>query len=129
MNEPTTYTCISGDAIDQRIRRAPQGRSITQPIAPSKECAAPLPIGQLQRQQTAAALAHEFNNLLAVVLGSLEQLGALQLDARAQAQLKRATWAAEQAARLSKDVLSGARQAAAGASTVVDLNAVLQDLQ
>jgi signal transduction histidine kinase len=72
----------------------------------------------------AAGIAHEFNNLLTVVLGSLEQLRRQPLDERGQKQLDRAEWGVQQAGRLSRQVLSFARPQG-GAARAVDLNEVL----
>ncbi len=49
---------------------------------------------------SAADAAHELNNLLTVVLGTLEQLGRQALDDRGRAQLDRARLAMEQANHL-----------------------------
>jgi signal transduction histidine kinase len=72
----------------------------------------------------AAGIAHEFNNLLTVVLGSLEQLRRQPLDGQGRRQLERAEWGVWQAGRLSRQVLSFARPQG-GAARTVDLNEVL----
>ncbi len=69
----------------------------------------------------AAGTAHELNNLLTIVLGSLEQICRQPLDERGQQQLERAQWGARQAGRLSRQVLSSARRESDGAP-LVDLN-------
>lgn len=52
---------------------------------------------------TSADTAHEFNNLMTVVLGSLEQLQRQVLDERGKAQLDRAQTAVTQANALLHD--------------------------
>jgi signal transduction histidine kinase len=56
-----------------------------------------------------AGVTHEFNNLLTIVLSSLEQLRRQNLDARGLELLQRAEWGARQAARVTGQVLSFAR--------------------
>ncbi len=56
-----------------------------------------------------AGVAHEFNNLLTIVLSSLEQLRRQNLDDRGLELLRRAEWGARQAARVTGQVLSFAR--------------------
>lgn len=59
---------------------------------------------------TTAGFAHELNNLLTVMQGSLEQLHRHQaLDERGQKQLERAEWAVRQAGHLTQQILSFAR--------------------
>jgi signal transduction histidine kinase len=72
----------------------------------------------------AAEVAHEFNNLLTVVLGSLEQLRRQPLDERGRRQLERAEWSARQAGRLTRQMLSFA-SGAIHEDRVVDVNAVV----
>ncbi len=74
----------------------------------------------------AAGIAHEFNNLLTVMQGSLEQLHRQALDERGQRQLERAEWAAQQAAHLTQLVLSFARPDIRQ-NQVVDLNDVVSE--
>ncbi len=69
-------------------------------------------------------IAHEFNNLLTIALGSLEQLRRQPLDERGEKQLDRAEWGVRQAGRLSRQVLSFARPQSREARAV-DLNEVL----
>jgi signal transduction histidine kinase len=64
----------------------------------------------------ATGIAHEFSNLLTIVLGSLEQLRRQPLDERGREQLDRAEWAVRQAGRLSRSV-SSAAATVAGSST------------
>lgn len=54
----------------------------------------------------AAGLAHDFNNVMTVVLGSLEQLQRQPLDERGRKQLARAQWGVQQAARLTNQALA-----------------------
>jgi signal transduction histidine kinase len=56
-----------------------------------------------------AGVTHEFNNLLTIVLSSLELLRRQSLDAHGLELLQRADWAARQAARVTGQVLSFAR--------------------
>ncbi len=56
-----------------------------------------------------AGVTHEFNNLLTIVLSSLEQLRKQKLDERGLELLQRAEWGARQAARVTGQVLSFAR--------------------
>jgi signal transduction histidine kinase len=75
----------------------------------------------------AAGIAHEFNNLLTVMQGSLEQLHCQVLDERGQRHLERADWAAKQAAQLTQLVLSFARPGSRQNQVVVDLNDVVRE--
>ena len=75
----------------------------------------------------AAGVMHEFNNLLTVVLGTLEQLSRQALDERGRKQLDRAEWGVLQAARLAKQTLSVARLRH-GEPRRVDLNEVVREL-
>ena len=59
-------------------------------------------------EPVAAALVHDLNNLLTVVLGSLEQLRRQPLDGRGQQQLERAEWAAWRAGQVAQEVLAAA---------------------
>ena len=70
---------------------------------------------QAQRLETlgsmASGVAHEFNNLMTVVLGSLAQLERSMEDgSRDRQRLDRAKWAAGQAGRLTQQMLSFARR-------------------
>ena len=72
-------------------------------------------IEQAKRLETlgamASGVAHEFNNLMTVVLGSLSQLERdLPADGRPRQRLDRAKWAAGQAGRLTQQMLSFARR-------------------
>ena len=71
-----------------------------------------------------AGVAHEFNNLLTLVLGSLELLHRQPLDGRGEQQLQRAEWGVRQAGRLAQQVLSFVRRESRE-TQVVDLNSVL----
>ena len=72
----------------------------------------------------ASGVAHEFNNLLTIALGSLEQLRRQTLDERGRDQLVRADWSVRQAGRLARQVLSFVRRDA-GQPRQVDVNAVI----
>ncbi len=70
---------------------------------------------QAQRLETlgamASGVAHEFNNLMTVVLGSVAQVERdLPESGRARERLDRAKWAAGQAGRLTQQMLSFARR-------------------
>ena len=85
---------------------------------------------QSQRMETlgnlASSLAHEFNNLMTIVLGSLERAEIERDDARRATQLKRATWGARRASRLTDQMLSFARRQFHDTRTL-DLNAMLRN--
>jgi signal transduction histidine kinase len=72
----------------------------------------------------AAEIAHEFNNLMTIVIGSLEQLRRQNLDERGQEQLRRADWGARQAGRVTQRVLSFAHREARE-EPAIDLNQVV----
>jgi signal transduction histidine kinase len=72
----------------------------------------------------ATGVAHEFNNLLTIALGSLEQLRRQTLDERGRDQLERADWSVRQAGRLARQVLSFVRRDT-GQAQRVDLNVVM----
>lgn len=70
---------------------------------------------QAQRLETlgsmASGVAHEFNNLMTIVLGSLAQIErGMQDGSRDLQRLERAKWAARQAGRLTQQMLSFARR-------------------
>ncbi len=71
-------------------------------------------VQQAQRLETlgsmASGVAHEFNNLMTVALGSLAQLERSITDRRDLQRLERARWAAQQAGRLTQQMLSFARR-------------------
>ncbi len=73
-----------------------------------------------------AALAHEFNNLLTIVLANLERLAEEQDPDRRAGQVARADWGAQRAARLTAQMLSFARRRFDDAR-VVDVNATVRD--
>jgi len=86
-------------------------------------------VQQAQRLETlgsmASGVAHEFNNLMTVVLGSLSQIErGMQDGSRDRQRLDRAKWAANQAGRLTQQMLSFARRQFHDNQTV-DLNAIL----
>jgi len=106
--------------------------------APAAEAAPPHQVGTQPRTEDlenrpervevigsiATGVAHEFNNLLTIALGSLEQLRRQTLDERGQEQLQRVEWSVHQAGRLAKQVLSFVRREA-DQPQHVDLNAVI----
>ena len=69
---------------------------------------------QSQRMETlgsmASSLAHEFNNLMTVVLANLECLEGEVASDRGRRSVRRATWGAQRAARLTGQMLSFARR-------------------
>jgi PAS domain S-box-containing protein len=69
---------------------------------------------QSQRMETlgamASGVAHEFNNLMTVVLASVEQAQDRARDPRQHEQLERAAWGARRAGRLTQQMLSFARR-------------------
>ncbi len=69
---------------------------------------------QSQRMETlggmASGLAHEFNNLMTIVLASIERASEEPDGARRDKQLGRAKWGAQRAARLTDQMLSFARR-------------------
>ena len=88
-------------------------------------------IQQAQRLETlgslASGVAHEFNNLLTVILGSLSQIErGMPEGSRDRQRLDRAKWASEQAGRLTQQMLSFARRQFHEVQ-VVDLNEVIAD--
>ncbi len=85
---------------------------------------------QAQRLETlgamASGVAHEFNNLMTVVLGSLAQLERTLPEAgRDRQRLDRAKWASQQAGRLTQQMLSFARRQFHD-NQAVDLNGLLE---
>ena len=58
----------------------------------------------------ASGMAHEFNNLMTVVLASLERAAEEQDEAKRSRQIGRANWGAQRAARLTSQMLSFARR-------------------
>ena len=75
----------------------------------------------------ASGVAHEFNNLMTVILGSVEQATARVADAVQRRHLDRAGWGAQRAGRLATELLSLSRRQS-GDDRVVDLNQILRDM-
>lgn len=69
---------------------------------------------QSQRMETLGALAsnvaHEFNNLMTIVVASIERADAAASDERQRRHLERADWGARRAGRLTQQMLSFARR-------------------
>jgi PAS domain S-box-containing protein len=87
---------------------------------------------QAQRMESMAALAsgvaHEFNNLMTVVLGSVEQAAARAADDRVKTPLERADWASKRAGALASELLSLTRRQVAG-NQRLDLNQILLEIE
>ena len=87
---------------------------------------------QSQRMESLGALAsgiaHEFNNLLTVVVGSIELAAARSVDEHQSEQLKRADWGARRAGELATQLLAMARKQAVDASAV-DVNEAIRELE
>jgi signal transduction histidine kinase len=77
--------------------------------------------------EMATGIAHEFNNLLTIELGSLEQLRRQPLNERGQTQLTRAEWGARQAERLARQMLNLADRRRVTQPQVVNLNATIAE--
>ena len=74
----------------------------------------------------AAGVAHEFNNLMTVVLGSLERTAARVADEAQKRNLERAELSARRAGQLASELLTLA-QRRAGDERTVDLNDLVRD--
>jgi PAS domain S-box-containing protein len=87
---------------------------------------------QTQRMESMSALAsgvaHEFNNLLTVVLGSLERAAVHAVDENQKRYLERADWGAKRAGQLAGELLSLARREA-NVERMTDLNQVIRDFE
>ena len=87
---------------------------------------------QAQRIESMGALAsgvaHEFNNLMMVVLGSIERAAAQAMDEGQKRLLDRAEWGAQRAGQLAGELLSLAGRRPREDRTV-DLNQVLQGFE
>ena len=87
---------------------------------------------QTQRLESMGALAsgvaHEFNNLLTVVLGSLERASLRAVDEGQKRHLERASWGARRAGELAGELLSLSRRQSSK-DRVVDLNQVLRSFE
>jgi len=75
-----------------------------------------------------SGVAHEFNNLMVVVVGSLEQVLKSIADPAQRRRLERADWAAKRAGRQAAQLLEITRRQAEELK-VVDVNQVLRDLE
>ncbi len=87
---------------------------------------------QAQRMESISALAsgvaHEFNNLMMVVLGSLERASLQTVDEGQKRYLDRADWGARRAGQLAGELMSLARRPANDERTA-DLNQVIRDFE
>jgi len=85
---------------------------------------------QAQRMESMGALAsgvaHEFNNLMTVVLGSVERATARAADDSQRRQLAHADWAAKRAGQLAGELLTLARRQS-NEDQMLDLNQVVRD--
>ncbi len=83
---------------------------------------------QSQRMDTlgsmASSLAHEFNNLMTIVLGNLERLANEVSTPGGQKSIERATWGAKRAVKLTDQMLSFAHRQFHN-DQIVDVNATL----
>ena len=83
---------------------------------------------QSQRMETlgsmASSLAHEFNNLMTIVLGNLERLAREVSSPAGRKSIERATWGAQRAAKLTDQMLSFARRQFHDDQTI-DINATI----
>ena len=76
---------------------------------------------------TAAGVAHEVNNLMSVVVGSVEGMRSEELSARQAVRLDRIDWAAQSTARLMRQMLSFSSRRDK-ATSVADLNDIVRNL-
>ena len=76
----------------------------------------------------ACGVAHEFNNLMTVVAGSVERALGRVSDDRQRQYLARADWASRRAGQLAAELLSLARRQTCN-ETAVDLNQVVRGLK
>ena len=74
----------------------------------------------------ASGMAHEFNNLMTVVLASLERAAGETDEAKRSRQIGRANWGAQRAARLTSQMLSFARRQFHD-NKVVEVGGLLRD--
>lgn len=83
---------------------------------------------QAQRMESIGALAsgvaHEFNNLMTIVVGSVERAATRAADARQSEHLARAEWGARRAGQLAAELLSLARRQSVH-DQAMDLNEVV----
>ncbi len=83
---------------------------------------------QSQRMETlgsmASSVAHEFNNLMTIVMGNLERLSGLNQTDIGQTSIDRAMWGTRRAAELTSQMLSFTRQQFHN-NKVVDINTTL----
>jgi PAS domain S-box-containing protein len=87
---------------------------------------------QAQRMESMGALAsgvaHEFNNLLTVVLGSLERAALRAVDEGQRKHLDRASWGARRAGELAGELLSLSRRQTSE-DRIMDLNQLLRGFE
>ena len=76
----------------------------------------------------ASGIAHEFNNLMMIVMGNVEHVAGSVTDERQAKRLERTLWAVRRASRLTADLLSLAKHQA-NSDQVVDLNDAIRQCE
>ncbi|WP_286159043.1 CHASE3 domain-containing protein [Methylobacterium sp. Leaf456] len=132
--EAVTYERERVDGHHLEIRRTPMpdGGFVLTVSDMTKRAQAEGVLREAQKMQAIGQLtggiAHDFNNLLQVILGNLEFIRAkLDGDARLQARIERASWAAQRGATLTGQLLAFARKQPL-APVAIDLAATMPDL-
>ncbi|MHC2019936.1 CHASE3 domain-containing protein [Methylobacterium sp. CM6247] len=132
--EAITYERERGDSHHLEIRRTtmPDGGFVLTISDMTKRAQAEGVLREAQKMQAIGQLtggiAHDFNNLLQVILGNLEFVRAkLTDDAKLQARIERAAWAAQRGATLTGQLLSFARKQPL-APAAIDLAETMPDL-
>ncbi len=132
--EAVTYERERSDGHHLEIRRTPMpdGGFVLTISDMTKRAQAEAVLREAQKMQAVGQLtggiAHDFNNLLQVILGNLEFVRAkLDGDAKLQARIERAAWAAQRGATLTGQLLAFARKQPL-APAAIDLAATMPDL-
>ncbi len=132
--EAVTYGRERADGHHLEIRRTPMpdGGFVLTISDMTKRAQAEGVLREAQKMQAIGQLtggiAHDFNNLLQVILGNLEFVRAkLDGDAKLQARIERAAWAAQRGAVLTGQLLAFARKQPL-APAAIDLAAAMPDL-
>ena len=112
-NDSGEFSCFFANQFDISSRREAQRR-------------------QQQRIESIGALAsgvaHEFNNLMTVVLASIERATDQASDETQRRHLERADWGAQRAGKLASELLSLSRREVYE-SHIVDLNRIIRDFE